>query len=153
MMKKTKKKHVQNNDLSHPISKSNKKKSIFAIVELTICVACILFLTIPFIKNSRFVYPIPDGQDMPDMTTSYWSYVTAGLHENNPIGLITTIFVFLTIGTIILWFIKNKSKASRNIYYANISLFIISFILLVATYFCRYPFLSDLYCLGFKYFS
>ncbi len=50
MMKKTKKKHVQNNDLSHPISKSNKKKSIFAIVELTICVACILFLTIPFIK-------------------------------------------------------------------------------------------------------
>ncbi len=87
------------------------------------------------------------------MTTSYWSYVTAGLHENNPIGLITTIFVFLTIGTIILWFIKNKSKASRNIYYANISLFIISFILLVATYFCRYPFLSDLYCLGFKYFS
>lgn len=119
-MKKLKKSCVQNNDLSKSINKINKKKMVFSIVELIICTMFILFLTIPLIEETRHVYPIPDGQDMPDTISIYWSYISVGLYENNPIGLITAILYFLNIAIIIVWFIRNKSRESKNIYYTNI---------------------------------
>ncbi len=138
-MKKLKKSCVQNNDLSKSnYNKSDKKKFIFTLIELIICIAFIVLLIVPYVKDQRYIYPIPDGQDTPNMLTRYWSFLTVGLNEKNPLGLITIILLSLTIVTTVIWFVKNKTKKSRLLFYINVSLFVINFILFTTTILYQY---------------
>lgn len=126
-------------DMKDVSEKINLGVLIFIFV-ITLIYSIVVF--IPMFQGKRYVYPIPPGQNYPNMEYFFTSIFWASFKNGNPIGLISFLFSFaLTCLSSICIFLRKKgySVIIRLITY---SLFFIDTFVCFAAIICCFSYIS-----------
>lgn len=126
------------NELTPSVLKiSKKRKKIIFIINILIIALSILyliFLFLPVFKDYKYEYPIPDGQNQPNLKVNYYSIFSANIISANYVvifSLVLTVICFV----LSIWSLMHLNKHKFNsIRYINYIFFVILLFLIFASF-------------------
>ena len=87
-----------------------------------------------YFSSTKYVYPIPDGQNQPTRSFYNFSIMNSCLTNNNYICVISEIVIFIDVIILILSFIIANKKVSYVLKIIGFCVFIISLILMAFSF-------------------
>lgn len=101
-----------------------------------------IIVFIPMLKGSRYIYPIPPGQDYPNREYFFASIFSGTYEHGNPIGLISFLLSFVLICLSSLCFIFKGKRYSVVLRLATYVLFFVDAFVCVASVICCLSYIS-----------
>lgn len=114
--------------------KRQKKELILTIFIISLSALVAFYIFLPIFQASKYVYPIPDGQNQPTRIFYNFSIMNSCLANNNYICVISEIVIFIDIIILILSFIIANKKVSYVLKIIGFCAFIISLILMIFSF-------------------
>ena len=121
---------------------SEKIHFIALISILAIAAIYSIIVFIPMLKGSRYIYPIPPGQDYPNREYFFASIFSGTYEHGNPIGLISFLLSFVLICLSSLCFIFKGERYSVVLRLATYVLFFVDAFVCVASVICCLSYIS-----------
>ena len=114
--------------------------ALVSILAIAAIYSIIVF--IPMLKGSRYIYPIPPGQDYPNREYFFASIFSGTYEHGNPIGLISFLLSFVLICLSSLCFIFKGKRYSVVLRLATYVLFFVDAFVCVASVICCLSYIS-----------
>ncbi len=121
---------------------SEKIHFIALISILAIAVIYSIIVFIPMLKGSRYIYPIPPGQDYPNREYFFASVFFGTYEHGNPIGLISFLLSFALICLSSSCFIFKEKRYSAVLRLTTYVLFFVDAFVCVASVICCLSYIS-----------
>ncbi len=121
---------------------SEKIHFIALISILAIAVIYSIIVFIPMLKGSRYIYPIPPGQDYPNREYFFASVFFGTYEHGNPIGLISFLLSFVLICLSSSCFIFKEKRYSAVLRLTTYVLFFVDAFVCVASVICCLSYIS-----------
>lgn len=121
---------------------SEKIHFIALISILAIAAIYSIIVFIPMLKGSRYIYPIPPGQDYPNREYFFASIFSGTYEHGNPIGLISFLLSFVLIFLSSSCFIFKGKRYSAVLRLATYVLFFVDAFVCVASVICCLSYIS-----------
>lgn len=127
---------VETKDISEKIHFA----SLISILAITAIYSIIVF--VPVLKGSRYVYPIPPGQDYPNREHFFASIFSGTYAHGNPIGLISFLLSFTVVCLSVLCFFFKEKRYSAFLRLVTYVLFFVDAFVCVASIICCLSYIS-----------
>lgn len=121
---------------------SEKIHFIALVSILAIAAIYSIIVFIPMLKGSRYIYPIPPGQDYPNREYFFASIFSGTYEHGNPIGLISFLLSFVLICLSSLCFICKGKRYSAVLRLTTYVLFFVDAFVCVASVICCLSYIS-----------
>lgn len=121
---------------------SEKIHFIALVSILAIAAIYSIIVFIPMLKGSRYIYPIPPGQDYPNREYFFASIFSGTYEHGNPIGLISFLLSFVLICLSSLCFIFKGKRYSVVLRLTTYVLFFVDAFVCVASVICCLSYIS-----------
>lgn len=121
---------------------SEKIHFIALVSILAIAAIYSIIVFVPMLKGSRYIYPIPPGQDYPNREYFFASIFSGTYEHGNPIGLISFLLSFVLICLSSLCFIFKGKRYSVVLRLATYVLFFVDTFVCVASVICCLSYIS-----------
>jgi transcriptional regulator with XRE-family HTH domain len=103
---------------------------IFEGIAILVCFSWSIIACLPIFSGSRYVYPIPDGQNTPDVVHYTYSLISASVNNGFPYTIIALAICLVEIGIAMASLITKRGEARKVLKIVSFVLFPICIVMM-----------------------